>query len=367
MSKSLLYYNPSIVSHASNHHLPGMRRFSQFFKLYNPNVVLIDRTGTIKTPVRSTSLFPIPTVEPFSKTFEQICNERACELIGYAEHSNVPIYIFWSGGIDSTLLLVSLLKNTSAAQRKRLVVLLTQDSINENPRFFAEHINGKLRAEPSSMFPYLLGGEHLIVGGEHNDQLFGADVVGKFMHKFGNHVIHQPYSRELFKTYFEDLLPEDPSGIEFYLNMYERMKDSAPVPINTNFDLLWWINFSLKWQSVFIRILTFTAERNAPKLNREYIRSRYFHFYNTDDFQRWSLHNQDKKIKDEWRTYKWVCKDIIYQYTKDADYRDNKTKRGSLFHLLLQREAFNFIDESVHLSRDMDPKEYYLPNNDFCN
>ena len=74
----------------------------------------------------------------------------------------------------------------------------------------------------------------------------------------------------------------------------------------------------------------------------------------------------DKKMKDSWSTYKWVCKDIIYEYTKDADYRDNKIKKGSLISLMALHKAHKFIDESMRCYDSLAPEEYYEPENDFA-
>ena len=70
-----------------------------------------------------------------------------------------------------------------------------------------------------------------------------------------------------------------------------------------------------------MRMLAYTSERTVANITADYITTNYFHFYGTEDFQLWSMNNMDKKIKDTWNTYKWVCKDIIYDYTRDADYR----------------------------------------------
>jgi hypothetical protein len=60
-----------------------------------------------------------------------------------------------------------------------------------------------------------------------------------------------------------------------------------------------------------------------------------------------------------------VCKDIIYDFTKDADYRDNKIKRGSLHSLLVQQKAYSFIDDTFTFYDELDFDEYYDPDNDF--
>ena len=362
--KRLLYYNPNVVAKQNDPALPGVAMFTNFFRIYNPAVVFVDRTETIKIPVHVKSLFPIPEFRKSTKSFEDICNERAIELLARADAMGVTLYTFFSGGIDSTLVLISLLKNATEAQKKNIVVLLSEDSIIENPNFYREHIYGKLRVESSGMFAHLLGGKHLLVSGELNDQLFGSDMVGKFILRFDPSVIHQPYSRDKFATFFQEKL-NDEKATTFYLDLFERLKAAAPVPIETNHDHLWWINFSLKWQAVFMRMLSYASARSVAGITPEYFNTLYVPFYGTDDFQLWSLNNLDKRIKGSWNTYKWVCKDIIYDFTKDADYRDNKIKRGSLYHLIVQQPMHNFIDEQAKFYSGLKPEEYYNSTNDF--
>lgn len=362
--KRLLYYNPNIIAKQNDPALPGVDMFINFFRIYNPSVVFVDRTETIAIPIHVKSLFPIPAFRASNKSFEEICNERAIELLRRADEMGVTLYVFFSGGIDSTLVLVSLLKNATEAQKKNIVVLLSEDSITENPNFYRDHIYGKLRVESSGMFSSLIGGKHLLVSGELNDQLFGSDMVGKFIFRFDSGEIHKPYSRAKFEIFFQEKL-NDQKATTFYLDLFERLKVASPVPIETNHDYLWWINFSLKWQAVFMRMLAYASARSVANITPDYFNTLYVPFYCTDDFQIWSLNNRDKRIKDTWASYKWVCKDIIYDFTKDADYRDNKIKRGSLYHLIVQRPAHNFIDEYAKFYQDMRPEDYYNPGNDF--
>ena len=214
------------------------------------------------------------------------------------------------------------------------------------------------------MFPYILGSKHLYVNGELNDQLFGAQAPGDLINKYGNSIVNRPYGRNLLFDFFNANI-ENTEITNFYLDMFECVMKAAPMGITTYFDYFWWLNFTLKWQVVALRILSFTAERNAPNITRKYFGTNFEPFYGTDDFQLWSMNNLDKRIKDTWSTYKWPCKDIIYDYTRDSDYRDTKIKRGSLYSMVMQQSAYNFMDESMRLSREMDPAEYYNPKNDF--
>jgi hypothetical protein len=98
-------------------------------------------------------------------------------------------------------------------------------------------------------------------------------------------------------------------------------------------------------------------------LSVEHVKTYYHPFFVATDFQLWSMNNTDKRIKDHWRTYKWPAKQVIYEFTRDADYRDNKIKLGSLRSLLLKNKYHNFIDEDFAFRETMD---WYEPQNDLA-
>ena len=360
----LLYYRPRLIYKNENLCHPGIAKFSHFFKIFNLDVVIIDRTEVIKTPIQTQSLFPVPTLVPTTKTYEDICNERASELLAKADSLGTRLNVLYSGGIDSTLIMVSLLKNASPVQKKNITVLLSDHSIFENPVFYKNHILGKLDVKPSGNFASILGTDAVFVTGEHNDQLFGSDMVAKLVRDFGEESIHVPYDRRFFSRFFNGLINE-PTMNSFYLELFEKLCNRAPIPIKSNFEVLWWINFSLKWQAVFMRILMYTTERNISNITADYIKTRYYTFYGTDEFQLWSLNNLDKRIKNTWKSYKWVCKDIIYRYTKDAEYRDNKVKAGSLVKLMIGSGSYNFADTSLNFYNELPIEAYYNLENDF--
>jgi len=355
-----IYYRSAYLARYRDQ-LPGIDRFLAFFKVYGQNFSLpIDRSGVIKFPVKTKSLFPIPAMRPFAKPYVDICNDRAQAILKRAEKADASLYAFWSGGIDSTLMLVSLIKNAMPAQLERVVVLLDEASIDEYPAFYRDHIRGKLKRESSTLFPYLLGGKNIIVTGEHNDQLMGSDVVAKLISKFGAEVVHAPCNRKLLIAFFAEKMGE--ANAAFYADLFEKLTAAAPIPIKTNAELFWWINFALKWQSVYMRVLSYAASND---LTRDYLKSCYVVFYNTEEFQLWSMNNLDKKIKATWKTYKWPAKDIIYEFTNDADYRDNKIKRGSLQFLVAEHPQFNFIDDKLRLHEEATPEQFYAEENDF--
>ncbi len=362
--KSLLYYDAYHVTR-SNASLAGMRRFEHYFRIYNYGVAPVDRSGTVRLPIRTKSLFPLPQQRPFTTSYEAICNARAVAILARAESMGVPISVFWSGGIDSTLVLISLLKNATVEQKARLTVLMSEESIAENPLFYRNHIHGSLTHAPATMFSYMLGMKNIVVNGEHNDQLFGSDIMESVIAKFGPGVIHKPIDRDMLRTLFTAKVG-DVGEADFYISLFDRLAEAAPVKVTTTHEYFWWINFVMKWQTVTMRSLAYTARRNFPLITREYVENNYIPFYNTEDFQLWSMNNPDKKILDSWRTYKWAAKEVIYDFTKDADYRDNKIKRGSLAFLIQQQKPVHFIDDEYHFHDEIPPGEYHMPENDFA-
>src|SRR6185369_15724996 len=268
---ALAHYNFPEVSKIANRGLPGMMNFSYLFKILNLQLTILDRTGTISIPVRVKSLFPIPTFKSFNRTYEELCNERALEILNRADEMNASLYVAWSGGIDSTCVLVSLLKNATATQKERIIVLLSEESILEYPLFYEEHIRGKLRRESSATFPLILGSKapHILTNGELSDQLFCSGLSLSWLAEmFGEAIIHQPYKREiLFQFYNRNV--QDARITNFYLDLLYRVMEASPVPLRSYVDWFWWIMFSLDWQNVYFRVFLFTAERNKKAITPE--------------------------------------------------------------------------------------------------
>ncbi len=363
--KRLIYCLPSIFQDPELQAYPGIEKFRGIFTMYGDWVIPADRTDTVTMPIHIKAVCPIPTFQTFTKSYEELCDERALEVLNSSEKIGAPIYIMYSGGIDSTCVVVSMLKNATEAQRKKLTILLSPQSISENPRFYDEHLKGKVRIESSMLFADRLGTNDILLTGEHNDMILGSEKIGKLMVKYGADSIYKPYNREMMIDFYAGMVDGNTALSTFYIDMFERIATKAPMPLTSNMDFLWWINFAIKWQSCYAYILLLTPQKNAHLINDAYLDSRFISFYNTDGFQLWSMNNLDKRIKDTWKSYKWVPKEIIYKYNKDAEYRDHKMKRGSLTPLTWRLFHNKFVDDEWKFYEHLDPNEYMNPTNDF--
>jgi len=334
---------------------PVLERLNAYFKIYQ-GASPVDRTGTIHFPTRMKSVFQLPMLRSFQSSYEDVCDQRAVFLLRLASHLGVEIYVFWSGGVDSTCALISLLKHCH--EYDRIIVLLTENSILEYPLFYSRHIRGKLPYRSATLLGDLFTMRALIVNGEHNDQLFGSDIIADAIALFGIEAVTGRLQREFLTSLFEVKLEGDRDTALFLSGLFGRLVETAPLPLKTNFDLLWWINFALKWQTVYMRSLIFSKGKLSP----QHIATYYHPFFNTTEFQLWSMNNPDKRITNHWRTYKWPAKKLIYDFTKDADYRDNKIKRRSLQSLVAGNPYHKFLDETFVFREQMD---WYQPQNDF--
>ena len=342
-------------------------------------VSIVDRCGLIEMP------YNFKIYEPFrmpmdlsgtSYTYEQCCQRRAQELLDLSDRLNKPLYICYSGGIDSTMMLVSFLKQRDITRlREQLYVVMTPDSINEYPLFYKKYIQENLRYVTGEKLSTYFDGKKIIVGGEHNDQLFGTDLVDKLVRVIDINRVFEPYSRDFLVKYLTSCgatatssltVPE--ASANWWYDMLAWHASKAPCEIRTNFDLLWWFNFCFRWQTVYFRMLLRIDTELMDRVDDEFVRDHFHHFYSTEDFQRWSMLNPQLKIRNNnWSDYKFHAKDLIFNYTGDPVYRDNKIKRRSLFRLFIGKDTPDGLSSSYEYLYNIDREKFYNPNNSFKN
>ncbi len=206
----------------------------------------------------------------------------------------------------------------------RLCVLLSMDSVLEYPEFYLRFIDGRFPVE--SVWPPMAQALHpgaLNVTGEHGDQLFGSQLLAPYVRRG---VAHEPYRDLLPLVMLERLRnPVDAWRVGRYL---QPVLDAAPAPIVSLFDALWWLNFSLKWQDVSLRMVG---------LSGGLARSRFGalrHFFRTDAFQRWSMVTTPGRPVPSWTEYKTPAKDYIRAFSGDERYFRQKIKEDSLRNVL---------------------------------
>lgn len=283
--------------------LPPIPMYKDYWKhiVNNYSAIMLDRTNTFSNEdfgFKYKTLTSIPQFKQFNNSFSDTCELTTDNILNNSPDKNINI--FWSGGIDSTAVLVSFLKRPDSFNR--LTIILSKDSVAEYPLFFDKYILKNLKHTIVDNPVELINPKCVNITGEIGDQIFGSSAIFNANEK-----------NKLFNKY-TDYFSE--SFIEVMSNQLKK----SPIELVSVFDVLWWINFSMKYQYVQLRIY---ADILKPF-------GTITHYFDTTDFQLWSLNNHDKKIKDSINSYKYTAKDYIYEFTKDAEYRDNKLKENSL-------------------------------------
>lgn len=351
-----------------NYDAPEVRNWASIYNLIALNVSLVDRANVVDVP------FNFKIYPPFeyaniraaaSLSYEECCDRRARELLSLQESCGLPLVLLYSGGIDSTLVLISFAKVLTPAQlRERVHVYMSNDSILENPRFYYEFVRKNCTIRASEDFTRVLDGRHIMVGGEHNDQLFGSDIIGKIAQRSPFADVHKPYTRDFLVGFFVEkgLTPE---AAHHWFEILEAHIRKMEAPVESVFEFFWWLNFIFKWQSVYFRILLRVNKAQRGLIDQAFCDRCYHHFYSPAYFQKWSLNHPHLKIKDSWASYKFTAKDLIYEFNKDEDYRKHKIKIGSLSRLFLQKDTAAGLGADFQFLDTLQGPDLYNPNNSF--
>lgn len=333
--------------------------------LINTNVMFMDRTGHIKLPIK-TAVPPqlrMPEYDSgFSMTYEECCQESARELYARQEKLDVPIRLLYSGGIDSSLILASLIKELGQQQAERRVqIVMSMESIEENPWMWENVLR-------RSKFKIINGDNHvndwnsdrILVGGEGNDQLLGSEIYKRIIDTHGN-ILNEPWTESAMLDYYRSRGLTDQEA-ELWVGIFAEHIRRAPCAIDTVADWWWWINLTCKWTSVYFRIITFARENSS--ITQDYVDKYYCQFYNNDNFQKWSMVDRYNKHKGTWDSYKFHSKDLVADFLGNNEYR-SKLKRGSLWKLLAYKKGTVCVDDAYKFYYNANANDWYEPDNIF--
>lgn len=303
----------------------------------------IDRTETLDQGFDYRVIDPIPERFDDSRTFAQLCDETARKIVAEALEQSRNIRVFWSGGIDSTVAIIALMKAAAESDcANKINILVSTEAVEEYLEFFDIHIRGKYATTPiTPPVSQYLDPEMLNVTGEMGDQLFGSYLSRNFVE---TGIAHIPYQDILPLVLTRTLkLPDLADRLIRYL---QPQVEACPVRLESLFDYFWWINFSLKWQAVAMRLQVFRVQqiREVNDATR--------HFFRGPDFQNWSLsHPAARAAVADWRDYKMEAKKYIHEFTGDDVYLAEKTKEPSLKSVMhkagdrKKRKVFVYMDE----------------------
>lgn len=295
------------------------------------------RSGKFTTPWNAPSnpFYSMPKFKFIDDTFSDLLDRRAIEIFSRAKNQNKRVALFWSGGIDSTCVLVSFLKNLSKTDCENFSIICNINSILENYDFYLRFISNKIHCMHYNQLDVNndLLDKYILIHGDPGDCLFGPSIsMYRYFIDRGEHL--EPWRNHLNRM-AELLDPTPKHGIDapgfgrWYVDKITRnLEESGQSDyISTIADWWWWTYYNFKWEFSCQRPFFYT-KRNFDKgisIDRleEYSKNVFF---NTEKFQQWTYSNLKNHVDKNFTVHKKPAKDYIFEFTKDDVYKKNKIK-----------------------------------------
>jgi hypothetical protein len=270
-----------------------------------PSGDIVDRTQTVHQPWLMQVCRPWTVPVGSRLSLEQCFEKRVHDLTQNGQIVN----LFWSGGIDSTAMVVGFLNHCKDLSQVR--VLYSANSQKEHPGFYL-----LLQTIPQIELVEFGGDVYLnqnfdgmFVSGDGADDLT-ASIDWSFFEKHQWSVLHQPW-----KSFFYDLT-QNTNFVDFC----EQWFALSGRPIDTVLEARWWFYTATKIQK-------FPSELAATIHDHQPLPLGFFDCY---EFEHFMWHNLDLIIPNKnYSSYKQFLKDYIFLYDKDARYKKNKEKQSS--------------------------------------
>lgn len=360
---SLYYFNPLSITQRV-----FRKDILSWGKLYNfitDTVGMNDRTGTLTQPIKlkTYSRCYLPAILPTSVTYNDCLNLRAYELFQLSKTLDKPLGIMWSGGIDSTCALVSFLRNFPISELKERIKIITSvESAFENPNFYKKYILPNFEIINGEYIPWLFDKSMLLVSGEFNNQLFGSDLLKAYLANTGK--INETFDKDQIFNYINARVNDSKVSSILIDSVIDTSKITG-IPLERNNDFFWWYNFCFEWQAVHFRLYALTFPKFFDNISEEFDKDYVHHFYQTDNFQLWSINNPQIRYIADWKNHKQPAKDSIYAFDKDENYFVNKINKPSLQTVFSQRPVISAITDDFKLLEEYNLDKFYNSSNIF--
>jgi hypothetical protein len=308
----------------------------------------------------------------FNLDFEEVCNKTALTYKARINQGE-KFAIMYSGGIDSTVIMVALLKNLSSEELKSIAVCTSITGIIENYSFFNKYIRDKFTLLDSLKLKYddIINLGYTPVTADDGDCIFGTIFginlyyswekftknmsaeskarIGNLIHRHSDPSVHYSEFKDLLIAYFalptNPIWPQVPPKEPFpdfgrlLYEKYNRNAQTTTVPVNSLHDFFWWLIFNVKMLNCGIRgALYFNDSIDANtaihKIENWYLDPLY---------QRWSMSNNNngQKILGGAATYKQAARKYIYSLDNNDWYKTFKLKLESMALPVIRQDVSN--------------------------
>jgi len=367
-SKKLFYGRTSLLDQQKDKRLDFANMWA-ITDRYTPRGNIIDRLGRIQSTFNYEVYknCQLPTdLTNFNMSYKDCCLEAAKNLLESSRNMNKPLLLMYSGGVDSTSILVSLMMLEDINSLKdKVVVCMSIDSIREYTSFYYKFIQKNFKIVSSLHLPQYFNKDYIVVTGDLADMTYPYKLTEWAQGRYGNDAMMDNWQNGLYHKWWVD---STNSSINEKTDLqkdlwWELLVDNinhAPCEIKSNFDFFWWIYFNLKFQHFYFGY----SLASMPTLDKDLIDKYYKVFFSSQNFQKWSM------LVGRYHTgkndYKPHAKQFIFDFTKDNEYFNRKGKKVSLQRVLIFSYHQNkSIDSNASFVDDVDMINYYNPNNSF--
>ena len=361
---TLYYFNPISVLRLSKEQ--DIANWGKMYNYINPNSSLVDRAEVFKQPV-NVSLYhrcQIPPAQAQSLTYKDCCDLRAKQLWDKSNELQKSLGLMWSGGIDSTLMVVSFLENYPLPELKdKIKIITSEEAVIENREFYYNYILPNFELVNAEHLPWLYDGRYILVDGELNDQLFGPGMIRVYVLDHPD-AFTRPISRDAIYNYINKKIG-DTYISKILVDAVFESSEAYGFQLERDVDWFWWWNFCFKWQSTWFIKLTLCAPKLRYMLTEKFVEDYVPHFFDTPEFQLWSINNPQVRTLTKWTDHKWEAKIQIYNFDKNEEYLNTKVKRGSLKTIFNQRLLFEAIGTDFNIIEKINPTDWYVPDTKF--
>ena len=284
----------------------------------------------------------------FSDVMDQVANEFI--------HQYENIVISWSGGLDSTAVVVSFLRNLPENQRDRLTIFGSPSSIQEAPNFYKLLQDLKIKVIISNNFFYDLGMYKcdLITTGCGADSFFASTSLLKAPSLY--HM--DPY--EGIKSMW---LINNPSIIltkKDYINirdLYDFYAKSLGLNISYFCDIAWLFEYGCRF--------TNGSEKLKMLLGKYPNSNKCIAFFKHSLFSSWAYLNFYKTQKHNPYLnkidFKLELRKYIYSFDKDEEYFHNKGKADSISKIGFKAEGIYVLTNAGVQFNKIESADWSIP------
>lgn len=365
-SISYNYYHDNIWQDIYDGCGPGGKTFINISKRVNP-CRFITRNGEWSLPWKQELIpgFEMPAYNPlYGKTFGQVTDDKVIKIRDRIRQGD-KFAVYYSGGIDSTVIMAGMIKNLSTEELKNITVCASVESIIENPNFWNKYINGKFIVLDSNICKYddLIEQGITPITADEGDcmfgTLFGLTLYNNFdyyvdelsanaktelkniQYKISDPDVHYSRYADLIIRHLG--IPEDPEFGKLLYEKYVRNIETATVPVNSLHDFFWWLIFNMKYLNCSVRGALYFNDRVEWQTAIYSV----MNWYNDPEYQLWSManNNNGQKIEKTLATYKLAARHYIWDLDHNDWYSTFKIKLESLWNITIQQDVSNITDQ----------------------